>query len=145
MQELNPLNPFFSTRVMSACFKIDVNRLVHACTYAFFKKVTDIGSKNVSILFRGISGLWVAFLVFNLLISVITSSIDTCRKLNFSPVVMFLIAYILGCFLYFKITFRGGCEISTRGSVPLYSAYCQICNCIKRNYLEQSHFCHDHQ
>ena len=64
----------------------------------------------------------VAFLVFNSLISVITSSIDTFKNLNFLPVVMFLIASILGCFLYSKIVFRYDCELlSAHGSVSLYS------------------------
>ena len=66
----------------------------------------------------------VVFLVFNFLISAITSSVDTSKKLNISRVVIILIASILKCFLYLKIVFGTGCEIlSACGSVKLKSVF----------------------
>ena len=65
---------------------------------------------------------WVVLLVFNFLISVITSSVDFLQKLNISPVAIFLLVSILGCFLYLKIAFRTRYEIlSSGGSVQLKS------------------------
>ena len=70
-------------------------------------------------IFTGISVLWEDFLVFNFLISFTTSSNDTFKNTNCHFVLTFLVASILGWFLYLKIPFKTGCEIlSMRVSAP---------------------------
>ena len=67
-------------------------------------------------------------LVFNFLISLITFSIDTFKKMNFSPIITFLIEPMLGCFLYLIL--------SARGSVPLHSGIIKFLIALKNKLFK---------
>lgn len=57
-------------------------------------------------IFAGISEAWAAFLRFNLLVSITTTSTETLQKLRICLSFLFLMAKMLECFLYLIIVFE---------------------------------------